>query len=210
MLAAGYISVQQHPTAPLWIYNYTAKAQYDNMWNPATLTCRGLITDDAGTIVARPFTKFFNLEQLECLPHEPFEVYEKLDGSLGILYWLEDEPAIATRGSFESRQVQVAIQLLRNYDLSALEREVPYLFEIIYPENRIVVDYGDRRELVLLARIDTPTGREYPVREVGFPVAKHHAEIHDVASLREVSRDNTEGFVVRFAGPVSASRSNVP
>lgn len=51
-----------------------------------------------------------------------------------------------------------------------------------------------------MARIDTATGREYLVRGVGFPVAKHHAEIHDVASLREVSWDNTEGFVVRFAG----------
>jgi hypothetical protein len=26
------------------------------------------------------------------------------------------------------------------------------LFEIVYPSNRIVVDYGDRRELVLLTR----------------------------------------------------------
>jgi hypothetical protein len=147
MVDEGYISVRQHPTAPLYIYNYTAKAQYEGVWNHATLTCRGIITDSAGTILGRPFAKFFNLEQLEQLPNEPFEVYEKLDGSLGILYWLGDEPYIATRGSFESPQAQVATQLLRTYDLSALDRRLTYLFEIIYPENRIVVNYGARREL---------------------------------------------------------------
>jgi RNA ligase len=199
MLAEGYISVRQHPTVPLRIYNYTARAQYENVWNLATLTCRGLITDDAGTIIARPFTKFFNLEQVERLPNEPFEIYEKLDGSLGILYWLEDEPYIATRGSFDGTQAQVATRLLRNYDLSALDRRATYLFEIIYPENRIVVDYGNRRELVLLAVIDTATGRESPLTDVGFPVVKQHGDINDIASLRALNWENTEGFVVRFA-----------
>jgi RNA ligase len=200
MLAEGYISVRRHPTAPLQIYNYTAKAQYDNVWNPATLTCRGLITDETGMIVARPFAKFFNLEQMETLPDEPFEVYEKLDGSLGILYWVGEEPSIATRGRFDSRQAQVATRLLRDYDLSALDRRLTYLFEIIYPENRIVVDYGARRELVLLAVIDTATGHEYPLPEAGFPVAQRYDGVNDLASLQAQSWDNTEGFVVRFAG----------
>lgn len=198
MVDEGYISARQHPTAPLHIYNYTAKAQYEGMWNQATLTCRGLITDGAGTILARPFTKFFNLEQVEHLPNEPFEVYEKLDGSLGILYWLGDEPSIATRGSFESPQSQVATELLHSYDLSALDRRRTYLFEIIYPENRIVVNYGDRRDLVLLAIIDTATGREFPLTDIGFPVAQKHDDVHEVASLRALTLDNSEGFVIRF------------
>ncbi len=200
MLEGGYISARPHPTAPLRIYNYTARAQYANAWNPATLTCRGLIADETGKIVARPFTKFFNLDQLEHLPDEPFEVYEKLDGSLGILYWLDDEPQIATRGSFESTQAQVATCLLRQYDLSALDRSVTYLFEIIYPQNRIVVDYGSRQELVLLAMIDTATGHEYPLAEVGFPLVKRYDEVKDIASLTALNLDNSEGFVVRFAG----------
>ena len=199
MVAEGYISMRPHPTAPLRIYNYTAKAQYAHAWNPATLTCRGVITDEAGTIVARPFSKFFNLEQVDALPTEPFEVYEKLDGSLGILYWIGDEPYIATRGRFDSRQAQVATQLLRDYDLSALDRRLTYLFEIIYPENRIVVDYGARRELVLLAVIETATGCEHPVPNVGFSVAQRYDHVGDLASLQARQWDNTEGFVVRFA-----------
>jgi RNA ligase len=83
----GYISKQRHPSAPLTIYNYTHKCQYDWKWTPEALTCRGLIVADSGEIVARPFPKFFSVEQLNGqTPAEPFEVYEKLDGSLGVLY----------------------------------------------------------------------------------------------------------------------------
>ena len=199
MIMDGFISVREHPTAPLRIYNYTAKAQYEHAWNAATLTCRGLIADQQGAVVARPFHKFFNLEQVEQLPNEPFEVYEKLDGSLGILYWIDDEPYIATRGSFDSTQARVATQLLRTYDLSNLDRRYTYLFEIIYPENRIVVDYGERRELVLLAIIDTMTGDEHPVHDIGFPIATKHDNISDVPSLQALDWDNREGVVVRFA-----------
>jgi RNA ligase len=97
MIANGYIVKRQHPTFPIAIYNYTAKAQYENVWNEATLTCRGLICDIDGNVVARPFRKFFNLEQVESLPDKPFDVYEKLDGSLGILYWWDGKPYITTR-----------------------------------------------------------------------------------------------------------------
>ena len=50
--------------------------------------------------------------------------------------------------------------LLANYhtDLGTLDREYTYLFEIIYPSNRIVVDYCSSRRLVLLAAVHTQTG----------------------------------------------------
>jgi RNA ligase len=47
--------------------------------------------------------------------------------------------------------------------------------------------------------IDTATGHEYPLTDVGFPVAKQHGEVTDVASLRALHLDNGEGFVIRFA-----------
>ena len=58
------IAVQKHPTEDLWIYNYTKKAQYEGAWTEETLTARGLILDAAGNVVAHPFRKFFNLEEL--------------------------------------------------------------------------------------------------------------------------------------------------
>src|SRR4028119_412849 len=112
MLREGYVCVQRHPTAPLFIYNYTPKAQYERVWNEVTLQCRGLILDEGGKVVARPFRKFFNLEEVDSLPAEPFEVYEKLDGSLGILYWTGEQAFIATRGSFTSEQSRKANQIL--------------------------------------------------------------------------------------------------
>jgi len=80
------------------------------------------------------------------LPQEPFEVYEKLDGSLGILYWVDDEPRVATRGSFTGVQAQRGTAILRaRYGHVAFRTDVTYLFEILFPENRIVVDYGGGR-----------------------------------------------------------------
>lgn len=197
------ISRQTHPLGGLQIFNYSPKAQYERAWDEITLSCRGLIVDQQGNIVARPFRKFFNLEELtsEQMPAEPFEVYEKMDGSLGILYWIDGNPAIATRGSFQSPQAQFATNLLyTNYlfTFDKLDRSVTYLFEILYPENRIVVDYGDLSDLVLLAMVDTATGRDLPLVDIGFPVVKRYDGLKDISALKSLERTNAEGFVIKF------------
>jgi hypothetical protein len=70
-----------------------------------------------------------------------------MDGSLGILFYYEDEWIMATRGSFTSDQAIKGLEIVKNnYFLDAFLREYAYLVEIIYPENRIVVDY--RKEKV--------------------------------------------------------------
>ena len=79
------------------------------------------------------------------------------------------------------------------------------MFEILYPENRIVVDYGNKKELVLLAVIETPTGYEVPYQSV-LPtyskyfavVKKHDLTINNLTDLKKLEEDNREGFVVRF------------
>lgn len=206
MIEGGYVVARRHPSAPLTIYNYTAKAQYDRMWNETTLACRGLICNDAGDVVARPFSKFFNLEQIESLPNESFRVYEKYDGSLGILYWMNGEPFIATRGSFDSEQALRATAMLRAFDTAQLNRDYTYLFEIIYPENRVVVNYGSWCGLVLLAVIETKSGNEMPIHLDGepvfaqFPTATLLQGVHSVSELKQLKRSNSEGFVVHFSG----------
>lgn len=200
MMEQGYVVRRRHPEFPLWIYNYTARAQYANVWNETTMTCRGLITDPAGRVVARPFKKFFNLDQIQELPKEPFEVYEKMDGSLGILYWWAGVPYIATRGSFDSPQAILATNILRSRYMDALLHPFnTYLFEIIDPANRIVVNYGDRSELTLLAIIDISTGKERPLQPIGFPMPQAFT-IDDLSYLRALNMPNREGFVIRFAG----------
>lgn len=203
MVEQGYVQVKQHAAADLWIYNYSPVTQFERYWNPVTLQCRGLILDGQGQIVARPLPKFFNLGEPEVgpLPHQPFEVYEKMDGSLGILYFWKGEAQIASRGSFHSKQALKANSLLYGKyrsSLAHLNPDYTYLFEIIYPENRIVVDYGDAEELVLLAVLETATGREQPLPDIGFPLPKRYDWQADVSALKERKMENKEGYIVRF------------
>lgn len=198
---AGYISEQRHPTAPLRILNYTQRAQFDWRWNSQTMQCRGLIVDDENRVVARPFAKFFSYEQLAgVVPQESFEAYEKLDGSLGVLYRYEGEPRIASRGSFASDQATKATEIYRRkYSDVILDDRMTYLFEILYPENRIVVNYGDLRDVILLAVIETETGIEQPLPDIGLPIVKRYDGILDFAELLAQQDGTREGFVVRFA-----------
>lgn len=175
----GYVSVQTHPSLPLVIYNYTPSAQYERAWNPVTTACRGLIADLDGNIVARPFAKFFNfgeiVDQHTTLPAGDPIVTEKMDGSLGIIYTYTDpwtgypHIAVATRGSFTSDQAVWATQWLHTNmpDFSQPEG-VTTLVEIIYPQNRIVVDYGEKRDLVLLGAILNSTGQDIDFNKIDW------------------------------------------
>lgn len=203
MISSGYVRMTKHPERTLYIYNYTAKAQYEYMWNEVTMLCRGLILDENYTIVARPFTKFFNYGEVtdQQIPSLPFEVYDKMDGSLGILYWWNDRPYIASRGSFMSEQAIKATELL--YDkyaksIEQLDKTKTYLFEIIYPENRIVIDYGHKEELVLLAIVDIATGLETPLIDIGFPVVNRYDGLNDLQAIRQLQMEDKEGFIIRF------------
>lgn len=204
MILNNYVKVNKHPKHDLFIYNYTAKAQYDRVCYEIMLMCRSLILDSNDTIIARPFPKFFNFgeSEKEILPSLPFEVHDKMDGSLGILYFVNDIPFIASRGSFTSDQAEKATKILHeNYRNSwgNLDASKTHLFEIIYPENRIVVDYGVKEKLVLLAVIDTKSGTEFPLENIGFPIVEKFDVIHDFMVLKTKNTDNKEGFVIKFS-----------
>ena len=206
----GYIGVQKHPEAELYIYNYTPKAQFDQLWNEETMMCRGLITDQDGEILYRPFKKFFNLEEhlgnKRPLPECGFSIYPKFDGSLGILYKVNGKCAIATRGSFTSEQALHATETLhRRYPHIDTVPSTTVLFEIIYPENRIVVDYKSMDDLVFLAAIDNETGKQVPTPEslcgnFGCPCALRLTDLEKqpLLGLTELEKDNEEGYVIVF------------
>jgi T4 RnlA family RNA ligase len=203
MIDANYINKLKHKDTDLYLYNYNASAQYEKVWNEVTLNCRGLILDENFNIIARPFKKFFNYGENQDLqlPLESFEVFEKMDGSLGILYWHNDLPFIATRGSFYSDQALKATELLHNKykaSIALLDRTKTYLFEIIYPQNRIVVNYGTEEMLVLLAIVDLQSGKDYPLVDIGFPVVKKYDGLTDIAALQKLNTENKEGFVLKY------------
>lgn len=208
MIISGYVSKMKHPDYPIYILNYTKSAQYNKIWNDITMICRGLIIDENYNILYRGFPKFFNYEEIEdksMIPDLPFEIYDKLDGSLGILYWYNGKAAIATRGSFSSDQARHATELLNTkYKnvLGALDKSKTYLFEIIYPENHIIINYGDTDDIFLLAVIDPETGLDCDdiskYSEI-FNTVHRYDGIKDYRKIRDIVDDNNrEGFVVKF------------
>lgn len=195
----GWLRRQRHPEADLWIYNYTERCQFEKHWIPETLACRGLILDAQGAVVARPFPKFFNLHELDSPPSREdggYRVTEKMDGSLGIFYELEGEQFIASRGSFTSEQALEGTSILRDHALRPNEGATP-LFEILYPANRIVCDYGKRRDLVLLAEIGKETGHDtWRLPRWDGPVVEDHNEVW--RDLVDRERPGHEGYVIAF------------
>ena len=204
----GLLHKQTHPTYDLTIWNYSPKVQYEKLWDDVTIMCRGLVTNSDGHIIARPFKKFFNYEEHkpEDIPNENYVVYEKMDGSLGILFNYKNEWILATRGSFTSPQSIKGKQILDvKHDISSLRKDNTYLFEIIYPENRIVVDYKGEEKLVVLGVIHTETGEEIPdsstffMQEAGFELVTIYKTWNEIFDLlkKDIPNDK-EGYVVKF------------
>ena len=210
-VASGHVSERRHPERnDLALYCYTNRCVYENAWTPVIEAARGLVIDH-GTkrVVATPFPKFFNHgERNAAMPDEPFEVFDKLDGSLGVVFF--DDVAstwrVATKGSFTSAQAQWATEHLRTLNVASLEKGATYCFEIVYTANRIVVRYP-WEGLALLA-VYGPDGREWPSRELQLAAALLGSRIvasylYDslaamVLAARSFAADR-EGFVVRFA-----------
>lgn len=202
LVVQGWLKKALHPYLDITIYNYSEKTQYTGSWGEITLACRGLVLDYHGNVVARPFKKFFNVGQVEApvIPDEPFEVYDKMDGSLIIMFKYKDEFVIASRGSFISDQAMWAREIVDKFyptQKEYIRDDVTYLFELIHPRNRIVVDYKDEEDLYLLAVIDNETGKDLAIKDfnLGFPVAKKF-DYTDLENLPE--EDNSEGYVVKF------------
>jgi RNA ligase len=220
----GLLYKQVHPTLPLTIWNYAEKVQYESLWDEVTTSCRGLITDNLGNIVVQPFKKFFNYEELVgkgVIPEKGDYVYvqEKMDGSLGILFNYDGEWIMATRGSFTSEQAVMGLEIVKEkYFLDSWMQEYAYLLEIIYPENRIVVNYGVEKVTFLSAVLngtykwnstdDTELHwstslmifKSNGIHESDVVKTEQHFKFSDelYKSLKEKNETNKEGFVLRF------------
>lgn len=211
-IASGLINTTKHPQLPLTIFNYTKRCQYENLWDEYTRMCRGLILNSDNEIVSRPFKKFFNLNEaeetkVENLPAEYPTFSEKLDGSLGILYPEKESPAIATRGRFDSEYALWATEWIRKkgFSIADFRDDYTYCFEIVYPGSRIVIDYGDRAELILLAVMDNDGIGEldhiHEAQELGLSYAEEYAFTdHEKAItwLNGFKGNEREGLVMKY------------
>lgn len=212
--AEGRIDVQYSadPDVPYVTLNYSRETQFKREWDDVTVASRGLIVDTrTGEIVARPFKKFFNDDEpagdYNTFPRTgPVAVAEKADGSLGILYKKPDGSfALSTRGSMNSEQAAVATAIYNEKYAGKWEGEKDdentYLFEIIHPQHRIVLDYGDTEDLILLGAVNKSTGKSLPVSQIdswkGPKVQELPYNSYPQALAHEIP-DDQEGVVIHF------------
>lgn len=235
LIKQGYIKKVVSQDRELFLLNYTNKAngfkvrdKVDDLkgWDLHVVHSRGHVYSvKTGELVARPFPKFFNFHehsadlQKHILSHKKFEVCEKLDGSLGIIYWWGGKWCVNTRGSFNSEQANKATEMLKKYDFSRVPHDITILVEIIYPENQIVVNYRKRTELVLLAinSLDDAMG-EYThvalmvlsnLTGISRPKVYQFDSIDDIIKTQSKLTQNEEGFVVKLIGSTRVNRVKI-
>lgn len=194
----------------LILFNYTEKTTFAQYWEPLTLASRGLILNKhTGELVAKPFSKFFNLGEHSStyfinLPNTAYEISEKIDGSLLIIFYNPETEQwdCATRGSFYSDQALKGQELLKNLHKSKLNPMYTYLCELIYPENKIIVNYGNKEALVLLGVYNIVTGDEMFNIElpIQFEMPKTYSySILEMLELQKTIPKDEEGFVIRYS-----------
>lgn len=216
-------------------FKYTDMTVYKHNWNNVTLHARGIVFDrNSGKVLARPFDKFFNYEELvdkntgklkqtaetvkkylgfdnlyNDYRHQKFIVTDKIDGSLGILFYTGSCWAVKTSGAFDSDQAKWANNwcfVQNRIDTDKLDKTKTYLFEIVYNEDPHPIKY-DFEGLVLLSVIDTETGKEESyqalqswatVLKVNYAQSVEFESFDDLLDYAKKLPNTKEGVVVTF------------
>lgn len=201
----------------LMIANYDILADFTD---PIVRICRGIILDTANDyeVVCFPFFKFCNYGEkgADSIDWASARVQEKVDGSIMKMYYYNDTWQVASNGvisafdapitsregvmSFGQIFMQAADAV--SLDISKLDKDCTYIFELVSPYNRVVVDYKGVTTLYHTGTRNNKTGEEF-VCDIGVP---HPAEypLHSVeecikAAAALNSKSGTveqEGFVV--------------
>jgi hypothetical protein len=213
---------KDHPELVLFKYS-----QIDSpMGDPMVQECRGVILDESNdwAVVARPFDKFFNHGEGHAKPIDwsTARVQEKLDGSLMQLYW-HGEWHVASSGTpdaagqvngfgfsfadlfwktFNQMGYKLPDQIddvMNHVEAQWHAREYVYLFELMTPYNRVVVQHLEPR-LVLIGQRHKDGTENYPeywdsVYQTvqSFPLTSIESII---ASFQHISPLSQEGYVV--------------
>lgn len=215
--AAGL--VKRQTDGNLAIFNYAKRCQFDKAWDEITTITRGLVLDTVSrTVVATAFPKFFNLGERKEFsePKDDMYAWEKVDGSMGLVFCHEGRWRVATRGSFTSPQAAAGQRILDacGYDLGKLDNGWTLLFEIVAPETRVVVPYEGER-LVLLGAYSPSGVFKDPLSVVvgtderfNMPlIYGEYTTLEDVRAAAEKLPATEEGFVCHW--PRSGVRMKV-
>lgn len=134
--------------------------------NKIVCESRGIILEK-GTwnIVAHPFDKFFNYGETQAynISLKDSYILEKIDGSIIKVFHYNNKWRIATNGTIDADDAsnmdgitfsKIFFDIVSKEDFNKLTENfspnLTYIFELVHPSNRIVVDYGDLKELVFI------------------------------------------------------------
>jgi len=186
-------------------FKYNDPTTYAQDWDKVTLQARGIAFDKVtGEIVARPFFKFFNYQELingegqktnilnlceqngfHFNPSMKFRVMDKLDGSLGIIFWNQYDRKwqVKTGGSFNSDQAIWAQKWFdKNVNTNFMMKDHTYCVEILSDKDLHPISY-DKEELVLLSVISNITGEEMSLSEIEHEADKMGIRTADVVEF---------------------------
>ncbi len=214
LISDKLVSARPHPSFPeLIVLNYTPAAQGipPSGWDKTLSSCRGLVyNNDTREILSFGFAKFWNYGDKRHNPELPTgipRIFEKVDGSFLGLFFYRNKPIVYTRGSFESNQAKWAQKYIDNNlkidNVSWSDKKFSYIFEVVIPEDKKVVDYNFSG-LVLLGYTRLFDAAEFePYRQyTWFPdgavrMAKEYT-YEDLEELQKKEIDNFEGWVATW------------
>lgn len=184
-------------------------------YTPDAELLKGLIVRLEGgrpvDLVAGALPKFYNAAEraendaafLEALNRPGARAYflEKLDGSnvrpyvhpdSGRVEWatrgmLESGMGASTFGDFSAMARQVATDLYPALLDQTLVSRYTFICELIHPDNQIVTNYGERRDLPVIAVVDLASGRELS-RRATVELCRAHG-LSPVAAVVPASTD---------------------
>ena len=199
-----------------------SKNIWNTGWHNLAKQCRGKVVNwKDRTIVSYPFNKFYNLNEVEETKLERVNsllvnanevmVTDKKDGSAIILTNHNGEKIMNTNGSFENIQVVLATELFeKKYSkfFNNMPEGYTFVFELVHPENKIVLNYGDIEKLYLLAIRDLKTLKLLTYKELKDFADKWQLDItesFDFNTLDELiktaeteCKEIKEGWVIRL------------
>lgn len=186
------------------LLNYLPSAAYSHDMTRTEEACRGLLIRTDGKIVALPMPKYYNLGERECphLPDEPYEVWEKVDGSL-ILSWYDGHQwRHNTRGSFANEYGEFAqAWWTENVDISDIPLHWTVMTEACFLADPMPRAVHKPEGLYLIAIRDRHSGQDMSIQGMDIDgllqITHYSTTIETLLDSRE-SLEGTEGWVVRF------------
>lgn len=154
-------------------FNFKRDVFHKKKWNDMTIKARGLFMNEDGTIAARAYDKFFNLNEREETERKnlketlifPVAMYEKYNGFLGLLSYdkYKDDLLFCSKSSIGTEYAEdfkrifyntVSKEDAENIKECVREGCATFVFEVISPNKDPHIIQEDRERIVLLDVID--------------------------------------------------------